>query len=174
VWAATKNQKLEARLTEVEVELKLEKQGNKSRTMQLTKERVAAERRAEKAEAILVLKQEEIVVLRAKIRAIVIANARYKEDEAKRLAAEVTKFTSVCLMEGGMWSQDMRRAVRRLFNIGCSIQGISKAFTTVCEAIQVTVDNVPSVESMRRILYEGKVLAELHVVFELLHATSKL
>lgn len=153
--------------------MELEKRTNESKMVQLTRQKEAAEQRAEKAETHIELQQAEMDALRANIRAITIADRRYKDNEAKRLAAEVEKFTNVCLKERGAWSQNMRRAIRRLFNIGCSIQGISQAFTTVCEAIHISIDDVPSVESVRRILYEGKVLAELHIVDELLHTTCE-
>ena len=165
--------KLKDSLAESRAELKVQKAESVASTARLTREKANAERRAKNAETRVEVQQVEIDALRAKIRALVIADARYKADEARRVEEEVAQFTNVCLKDRGMWSQDARRAVRKLYNIGCSIQGISEAFITVCNATGMKLKDVPSVESIRRFIAEGGVLAELHVVDELLNTDGE-
>ena len=99
------------------------------------------------------VQQTKLDALRAKIRAAMIADARYtsRADKAKRFGAEVMQFTNVCLNDHGTWPQE----ARRLYS---TIQGIPQTFITVCEAIDAKIEDVPGTEPIRRFIVEGGIL----------------
>ena len=170
----TKIKRLETTVAEVRVQFKSEKRVYRQGLAEASREKASLRLRAQRAEARVEIQKADLDALRAKLRAITIADARREAVEEKRLEAELEAFAHVCLKDHGRWSEEARRAVRRLYNIGCSLQSISKAFVTVCDVVHINIEGVPSVQACTYIIVEGGVLAELHIVDELLRADGEL
>ena len=170
----TKIKRLETTVAEVRVQFKSEKIVYRRGLAEASQEKASLRLRAQRAEARAEVQKADLDTLRAKLRAITIADARREAVEEKRLEAELEAFAHVCLKDRGRWSEEARRAVRKLYNIGCSLQSISKAFVTVCDVVHINIEGVPSVQACTYIIVEGGVLAELHIVDELLRADGEL
>lgn len=145
----------------------------RSEVSTLADERDHADRRARKAEERVEIQDAQLIALRAKVRAAAIADARREAGKEKKFEAELDTFVNLSLKDKGRWSNPVRRAVRRLYNIGCSFHGISKALETVFDIVRVDLDSTPCVETAEYMVAEGGVIAWLHIIDELIHAKGE-
>ena len=120
---------LEADLADTQAKLRMRQTDYKDRAAQLKEEKQTAEKRAQRADARVYLQQSQIDALYAKTRTIAIADTRYRAKETTRIKTGVAKITEICLLDRGRWSEPARRAVRNLYNVGCSIRSIGEVLT---------------------------------------------
>jgi len=165
----TKIHTLEANLADAQRKLTYQQLEHKNSISQLVAENAAAEKRAQRAETRMSNQQDQIQALYARTRAIAIGDARYKANEARRIEAEVTKVTEMCLVDRGRWTEPARRAVRNLYNAGCAIRSIERVLTICSELLGVDLVRVPSTRTITRMILEGGVLAELQIIQELMN-----
>lgn len=151
----TKICNLKADLADTQTNLRMQQALHKDHIARLKEEKYAAERQARKAEARVYSQQSQIDALYAKTRAIAIADTRYREKEMTRIETEVAKITEICLLDRGRWSEPARRAVRNLYNVGCSIRSIGKVLTLCSQLLGVNLDRVPSRRSIMHMILEG-------------------
>ena len=131
--ARTKIHALKANLADAQRKLTSHELEHKNSISQLVAEKAAAEKRAQRAETCASNQQDQIQALYARTHAIAIGDARYKANEARRISAEVTKVTEMCLIDRGRWTEPAHRTVWNLYNAhsvdgvlfhACSLDGL--------------------------------------------------